>query len=72
MAPGGRTDGWKDGRTDGRMDGHGQTYINASLTILDVHQCLIEIYICSKFHEIRLWGYLVIDNYMEFKSIQGL
>ena len=47
-------------------------YPNASLTKLDVHQCLIVIYICIKFHEIRLWGYLVIANYMDFKLVQGL
>ena len=39
---------------------------NASLTKLDVHVCLIVIYIYFKFHEIRLWGYLVIANYMDF------
>ena len=38
----------------------------------DLHQCLIVIYIYFKFHEIRLWGYLVIANYMDFKSLQGL
>ena len=30
------------------------------------------IYICFKFDEIWLRGYLVIANYMDFKSIQGL
>ena len=38
----------------------------------DVHQCLVVIYICSKFHEIQLWGNLVIATNMDFKSIQGL
>ena len=42
------------------------------MTKLDVHQCLIVIYICFKFDEIRFRGYLVIANYMAFKSIQGL
>ena len=36
------------------------------MTKLDVHQCLIVIYICSKFHEIRFRGYLVIANYVDF------
>ena len=31
-----------------------------------------DIYIYFKFHEIRFRGYLVIANYMDFKSIQGL
>ena len=44
----------------------------SSLTKLDVHQCLAVIYIQFKFHEIRFRGYLVIDNYIDFKSIQGL
>ena len=35
-------------------------------------QRLIVIYIYFKFHEIRFRGYLVIANYMDFKSIQGL
>ena len=39
---------------------------------LDVHQRLIVICICLKFHEIRFRGYQVIANYMDFKSIQGL
>ena len=40
---------------------------------LDMHQPLIVIYTCFKFHEIWLSrGYLVIANYMDFKSIQGL
>ena len=30
------------------------------------------IYIYFKFHEIRFRSYLVIANYMDFKSIQGL
>ena len=38
----------------------------------DVHQHLIVIYIYFKFPEIRLRGYLVMSNYMDFKSIQGL
>ena len=32
----------------------------------------INMYIYFKFHEIRFKGYLVIANYMDFKSIQGL
>ena len=44
---------------------------NDSLTKLDVHQCLIVIYICIKFHEIRLWGYLVIADYMDFSQFKG-
>ena len=39
---------------------------------LDVHQCLIVIYIYLKFHDIQFRGYLVIANYMDFKSTQGL
>ena len=39
---------------DFMKDGHGQTYIPPP------------IYICSKFHEILLWGYLVIANYIDF------
>ena len=39
---------------------------------LDVLQRLIVIYIYFKFHEIRFRGYLVIANYMDFQSIQGL
>ena len=35
-------------------------------------QHLIVIYFYFKFHEIQLRGYLVIANYMDFKSIQGL
>ena len=31
-----------------------------------------DIYIHFKFHEIRFRGYLVIANYMDFKSIKGL
>ena len=31
-----------------------------------------DIYISSKCHAIRLWGYLVIASYMDFYSIQGL
>ena len=27
---------------------------------------------CFKFHEIPYRGYLIIANYMDFKSIQGL
>ena len=34
--------------------------------------CLIVIYISIKFNEIRFRGYLVIADYMDFKSIQGL
>ena len=34
----------------------------ASLTKLDVHQCLIVIYINFKFDETRFRGYLVIVN----------
>ena len=34
-----------------------------------MHQRLIAIYIYIKFHEIRLRGYLIIANYMDFKSI---
>ena len=44
----------------------------SQLTKLDVHRCLILIYICFKFDEIRFRGYLVIGNYMDFKPIQGL
>ena len=33
---------------------------------------VIVIYISFKFHEIRFRGNLVIANYMDFKSIQGL
>ena len=33
---------------------------------LDVHECLIVMYFYFKFHKIRLWGYLVIANYIEF------
>ena len=44
----------------------------ASLTKLDVHQCLIVICISIKFDEIRFRGYLVTANYMDFKSIEGL
>ena len=40
---------------------------------LDVHQHLIVIHFYLKFHEIHsVQGYLVIANYMEFKSIQIL
>ena len=39
---------------------------------LDEHQRLIVIYISFKFDKIRFRGYLVIANYMDFKSIQGL
>ena len=39
---------------------------------LDVLQRLIVIYFYFKFHEIQSTGYLVIANYMDFKSIQGL
>ena len=46
-------------------------YLNQSMK-LDVHQRLIVIYIYYKFHEIWFRGYLVIANYMDFKSIQGL
>ena len=46
--------------------------LEASLTKLDVHQCLIVIYISIKFVEIWFRGYFVIANYMDFKSIQGL
>ena len=35
------------------------------------HQCLIVTYI-SQFDENRFRGYLVITNYVDFKSIQGL
>ena len=45
---------------------------NASLTKLDVHQWLIVIYIYFKFHEIQFRSYLVIANYMDFKSVQEL
>ena len=37
----------------------------------DVYQRLIVIYIYYKFHEIRFRGYLVMANYIDFKSIQG-
>ena len=46
-------------------------YLNQS-TELDVHQRLIVIYTCFKFHKIWFRGNLVIANYMDFKSIQGL
>ena len=39
---------------------------------LGVLQRLIVIYIYFKFNEIQFGGYLVIANYMDFKSIQGL
>ena len=44
----------------------------ASLMKPDVLQRLRVIYIYFKFHEIQFRGYLVIANYMDFKSIQGL
>ena len=46
-------------------------YLNRVIK-LDVHQYLIVIYIYFKFHKIQFKGYLVIANYMDFKSIQGL
>ena len=55
-----------------QFKGYNSCITNASLTKLDVHQCLIVMYICSKFHIFRLRGYLVIANYMDFKSIQGI
>ena len=39
---------------------------------LKLYQRLIVIYIQFKFHEIQFRGYLVMANYMDFKSIQGL
>ena len=33
---------------------------------------IIVIYSCFKFHEIPFADYLVMANYLEFKSIQGL
>ena len=39
---------------------------------LDMLQRLIVIYFYFKFYEIQFRGYLVIANYMDFKSIQGL
>ena len=39
---------------------------------LEVHQRLKVIYFYFKFHKIQFRGYLVIVNYMDFKSIQGL
>ena len=42
------------------------------LAKLNVHQCLIVIYICFKVDEIQFRGNLVIANYMDFKLIQGL
>ena len=50
-----------DGRTEGRTD------MDKPISLRG-----IVIYICSMFHEIRFRGYLVIANYMDFKSIQGL
>ena len=38
---------------------------------LNFHK-IVSGYINFKFYEIRLRGYLVIANYMDFKSIQGL
>ena len=43
-----------------------------SLLKLNVLQCLTVIYFHFKFHKIQFSGYLVIANYMDFKSIQGL
>ena len=39
---------------------------------LTVIQRLIVIYIYIRFHEIQFKGDLVIANYMDFKSVQGL
>ena len=47
---------------DGRKDGRTWTNVYPPPTI----------YISIKFDEIRFRGYLVIANYMDFKSIQGL
>ena len=44
----------------------------ASLTKLDVHQRLMMIYICFKFHEIPFRGYFETANFTDFKSVQGL
>ena len=38
----------------------------------DVHQRFLVISIYFKFHEIRFRGYVVLVNFVDFKSIQGL
>ena len=43
-----------------------------SLTKSNMHQRLVMIYICFKFHRIRFKSDLVIINYVDFKSIQEL
>ena len=52
------------------------TYESGALPIAlrGAAQCFIVTYTCIsfKFDEIRFGGYLVIANYMDFKSIQGL
>ena len=55
-----------------RFKGYNSWTTKASLTKLYVHQCHIVIYIHFMFHKNRFRGYLVIANYMDFKSIQGL
>ena len=42
------------------------------LTKPDVHQRVIGIYMYFKFHENMFSSYLVMANFMGFKSIQGL
>ena len=39
---------------------------------LNAHHCLIVIYIYFKFHEIRFKDDLVIADYIDVKSVQGL
>ena len=46
--------------------------MQTSLIKIDMLQRLIVIYIYFKFHEIQFRGYLVMANYLDFKSIQGL
>ena len=59
MAPDGRTDRWN---SCSNADILTKLHINSNVTIQ----------IKFKFHEVLIIGYIVMVNFMEFQSIQGL
>ena len=51
---------------------HALAATEASLMKLGVYQRIIVIYVYFKFHKILFSSYLVMVNFMDFKSIQWL